>query len=97
VKSRKRSIASAFPSFGTDRDEAQEPARKVGGLRGGGGRDANGLVGLDALFVFLLSAATIAIFVFGLMLQRRREYVILRPRACDYGSCTCSCLPRLRS
>ncbi len=40
--------------------------------------NVNGLVGLDALYVFLLSAATIAMFVFGLMLQRRREYVILR-------------------
>jgi putative ABC transport system permease protein len=40
--------------------------------------NVNGLLGLDALYVFLLSAATIAMFVFGLMLQRRREYVILQ-------------------
>jgi putative ABC transport system permease protein len=40
--------------------------------------NVNGLVRLNALYVFLLSAATIAIFVFGLLLQRRREYVALR-------------------
>lgn len=38
----------------------------------------NGLIALDALYVFLLSAASIAMFVLGLMLQRRREYVLLR-------------------
>jgi putative ABC transport system permease protein len=38
----------------------------------------NGLVGLDLLFLLLMSAAAIGIFVFGMMLQRRREYVTLR-------------------
>ena len=37
-----------------------------------------GLVRLDTFFVLLMSVAAIAIFVFGLMLQRRREYVTLR-------------------
>ena len=37
-----------------------------------------GLVDLDSFFVLLMSAAVIAIFIFGLMLQRRREYVTLR-------------------
>ena len=37
-----------------------------------------GLVRLDSFYVLLMSVATIAIFVFGLMLQRRREYVTLR-------------------
>lgn len=37
-----------------------------------------GLVRLDSLYVVLMSVATIAIFVFGLMLHRRREYVGLR-------------------
>jgi putative ABC transport system permease protein len=37
-----------------------------------------GLVDLDSLFTLLMSAAVIAIFVFGLLLQRRREYVTLR-------------------
>jgi hypothetical protein len=37
-----------------------------------------GLVDLDSFFTLLMSAAGIAIFVFGLMLQRRREYVTLR-------------------
>ena len=37
-----------------------------------------GLVDLDSFFVLLMSAAAIAIFIFGLMLQRRREYVTLR-------------------
>ena len=40
--------------------------------------NVNGLVGLDSLFVLLMSAAAIAMFIFGLMLQRRREYVTLR-------------------
>jgi len=40
--------------------------------------NVSGLVDLDLLFTLLMSAAAIAIFVFGLMLQRRREYVTLR-------------------
>jgi putative ABC transport system permease protein len=40
--------------------------------------NVNGLVGLDTLYVLLMSAAAIAMFIFGLMLQRRREYVGLR-------------------
>ncbi len=39
--------------------------------------NVHGLVDLDSLFTLLMSAAAIAIFVFGLMLQRRREYVTL--------------------
>jgi putative ABC transport system permease protein len=38
----------------------------------------HGLVDLDSFFALLMSATCIAIFVFGLMLQRRREYVTLR-------------------
>ena len=37
-----------------------------------------GLVDLDSLFTLAISAAVIAIFVFGLMLQRRREYIVMR-------------------
>ncbi len=37
-----------------------------------------GLVDLDSLYTLAISAAVIAIFVFGLMMQRRREYVTLR-------------------
>lgn len=40
--------------------------------------DIQGLVTLDSVFTILMSAACVAIFVFGLMLQRRREYVTLR-------------------
>lgn len=40
--------------------------------------DIQGLVTLDSIFTMLMSAACVAIFVFGLMLQRRREYVMLR-------------------
>jgi ABC-type lipoprotein release transport system permease subunit len=36
-----------------------------------------GLVDLDSFFTLLMCAAGIAIFIFGLMLQRRREYVTL--------------------
>jgi putative ABC transport system permease protein len=38
----------------------------------------NGLGSLDSLYTALMSAAAIAIFVFGLILQRRKEYVTLR-------------------
>jgi putative ABC transport system permease protein len=37
----------------------------------------HGLVDLDSLYIVLMSAAGIAILVFGLLLQRRREYVTL--------------------
>jgi putative ABC transport system permease protein len=40
--------------------------------------NVNGLVDLDSFFLVLMSAAAIAMFIFGLMLQRRREYVTLR-------------------
>jgi putative ABC transport system permease protein len=39
--------------------------------------NVHGLVDLDSLFTLLMAATAIAIFVFGLMLQRRREYVTL--------------------
>jgi len=39
--------------------------------------NVNGLLDLDSLYTLLMSAAAVAIFVFGLMLQRRREYVTL--------------------
>ncbi|MDX6717821.1 MAG: putative transport system permease protein, partial [Solirubrobacteraceae bacterium] len=35
--------------------------------------DVHGLVGLDSLYTLLMSAAVIAMFVFGLVLERRRE------------------------
>lgn len=40
--------------------------------------NVNGLVELGSAYTFLMSAAVIAIFVFGLILHRRREYVLLR-------------------
>ena len=40
--------------------------------------DVRSLVDLGSLFTLLMSAAVIAIFTFGLILQRRREYVVLR-------------------
>jgi putative ABC transport system permease protein len=40
--------------------------------------NVRGLVDLDSFYTLLMAAAGIAIFVFGLMLQRRREYVTLR-------------------
>jgi putative ABC transport system permease protein len=43
------------------------------------------LVGLGSLSTLLMSAAVIAIFVFGLILQRRREYVVLRAQGMDSG------------
>jgi putative ABC transport system permease protein len=47
--------------------------------------NVNGLVGLDFLYLLLMSAAAIGIFVFGLMLQRRREYVTLRAQGLRMG------------
>lgn len=40
--------------------------------------NVHGLIALDSLYTLMMAAAGIAIFVFGLMLQRRREYVTLR-------------------
>jgi putative ABC transport system permease protein len=40
--------------------------------------NVRGLVELDTVYTLLMSAAVIAIYVFGLMLERRREYVALR-------------------
>jgi putative ABC transport system permease protein len=39
--------------------------------------NVHGLLDLDSFYTLLMSAAGIAIFVFGLLLQRRREYVTL--------------------
>jgi putative ABC transport system permease protein len=40
--------------------------------------DVRSLVDLGSLFTLLMSAAVVAIFTFGLILQRRREFVFLR-------------------
>ncbi|MGH2594636.1 MAG: FtsX-like permease family protein [Actinomycetota bacterium] len=40
--------------------------------------NVNGLLQLDSFYTFLMAAAATAMFVFGLLLQRRREYVTLR-------------------
>ena len=40
--------------------------------------NVQGLVDIDSFYTLAISAAVIAIFVFGLMLQRRREYVVMR-------------------
>jgi putative ABC transport system permease protein len=50
-----------------DRDQSSLAALNVAGL-----------VDLDSGFALAMAAVTIAIFVFGLLLQRRREYVTLR-------------------
>ena len=47
--------------------------------------DVHSLVDLGALFTLLMSAAVIGIFVFGLLLQRRREYVVLRAQGMHAG------------
>ena len=47
--------------------------------------NVHGLVELDALYTLLISAVVIAIFVFGLMLERRREYVALRAQGMRVG------------
>ena len=47
--------------------------------------DVNGLVDLDSLYTLLMGVAVVAIFVVGLMLQRRREYVVLRALGMSAG------------
>ena len=47
--------------------------------------NVRGLVELDRLYTLLMSAAVIAIFVFGLMLERRREYASLRAQGMRVG------------
>ncbi|MEO7844938.1 MAG: FtsX-like permease family protein [Nocardioides sp.] len=43
----------------------------------------SGLVRLDQAFALLMAAVAIAIFVFGLLLQRRREYITLRAQGLE--------------
>ncbi len=45
--------------------------------------NVHGLVALDSLYTLLMTAAGIGIFVFGLILQRRREYVALRAQGME--------------
>ena len=59
------SVDSTETTF--DRDQSSLTALNV-----------NGLVDLNSLYTLLMTAAAVAIFVFGLTLHRRREYVILR-------------------
>ncbi len=40
--------------------------------------NVNGLLQLDSFYTFLMAVAATAMFVFGLLMQRRREYVTLR-------------------
>jgi putative ABC transport system permease protein len=47
--------------------------------------NVNGLVDIDTVYTLLMSASVIAIFVFGLMLERRREYVVLRAQGMRGG------------
>lgn len=42
-----------------------------------------GLIDLDSTFALSMSIVTIAIFVFGLLLQRRREYITLRAQGLE--------------
>lgn len=42
-----------------------------------------GLVNLDSTFALSMAVVTIAIFVFGLLLQRRREYITLRAQGLE--------------
>lgn len=42
-----------------------------------------GLVDLDSTFALAMAVVTIAIFVFGLLLQRRREYITLRAQGLE--------------
>jgi putative ABC transport system permease protein len=47
--------------------------------------NVQGLVQLDTVYTLLISAVVIAIFVFGLLLDRRREYVALRAQGMRAG------------
>jgi putative ABC transport system permease protein len=47
--------------------------------------NVNGLVNLNAAYALALSGAVLAIFVFGLILQRRREYVTLLAQGLQGG------------
>lgn len=47
--------------------------------------NVHGLLRLDGIYTLLMGAAAIGIFVFGLMLQRRREYVTLRAQGIETG------------
>ena len=59
--------------------------------------DVRSLVDLGSLFTLLMSAAVIAIFTFGLILQRRRELSSCARRACTRAKSARSCSARRRS
>ncbi len=45
--------------------------------------NVRGLLELDSLYTFLMATTATAMFVFGLLMQRRREYVTLRAQGLD--------------
>lgn len=45
-----------------------------------------GLISLDSGFALAMAAVAMAVFVFGLLLQRRREYVTLRAQGLEAGT-----------
>ena len=47
------------------------------------GLNVRGLLSLDSFFTFLMATTATAMFVFGLLLQRRREYVTLRAQGAE--------------
>jgi len=47
--------------------------------------NVRGLIGLDGTYTLLMAAAAVSIFVFGLVLERRREYVMLRAQGAAQG------------
>ncbi|MEZ5193086.1 MAG: ABC transporter permease [Nocardioides sp.] len=57
-----------------DRDQSSLAALNLGGL-----------VTLDSGFALAMTLAAVSIFVFGLLLQRRREYVTLRAQGMPAG------------
>ncbi len=49
------------------------------------GLNVRGLLQLDSFFTFIMAATATAMFVFGLLMQRRREYVTLRAQGLKSG------------
>jgi len=49
------------------------------------GLNVRGLLQLDSFYTFIMAATATAMFVFGLLMQRRREYVTLRAQGLSSG------------
>lgn len=74
---------SALPGFERDFDVETSAATLDKDQSSLTALNVRGLLHLDSFYTFLMAATATAMFVFGLLLQRRREYVTLRAQGLE--------------